>query len=65
MRKQKFSYAVLVINNTNGVCGDSSTGVCTAAVPIVLPEGYRLMVWWPDKQRNAQGPKPLDGEGAS
>ena len=65
MRKQKVSYAVLVINNTDGVCGDSTTGVCTTAVPIVLPDSYRLMVWWPDQQRRAQGPKALDGKGSS
>lgn len=61
MRKSTLSYAVLVINNTEGICGDGLPAGCTNAVPVVLPEGYRLVVWWPDLNRAAQGPTHLDG----
>lgn len=61
MRKNVLSYAVLVINNTDGVCGQGLPAGCTNAVPAVLPEDYRLVVWWPDKQGSAQGPTHLDG----
>ena len=61
MRKNVLSYAVLVINNTGGVCGEGQPEGCTTAAPIVLPEGYRLVVWWPDQQGSAQGPNHLDG----
>lgn len=37
------------INNLKGVCEGSASGdySCSRAVPVILPNGYTLAVWWP------------------
>lgn len=63
MRLNSLSYAVIVINHASGPCGnEDGTGAgCTRAAPIVMPEGYRLMVWWPAQPEPRR--QPLDGRG--
>jgi hypothetical protein len=48
MRQNKVTYAVAVINNRLGPCGqerDQPLG-CTSAVRAILPVGSSMVVWW-------------------
>jgi hypothetical protein len=54
MRKNGVPAGVLVINKTDGPCGRNRDGSierasCLSVVPRLLPEGAKLVVWWPDK----------------
>ncbi|HEV2782125.1 MAG TPA: DddA-like double-stranded DNA deaminase toxin [Actinophytocola sp.] len=48
MRQNKITYAVAVINNTRGPCGQEAPQdyPCTAAIPAILPVGSTMVVWW-------------------
>jgi hypothetical protein len=48
MRQNKITYAVAVINNTGGPCGqeDPKDYPCTAAILAILPVGSTMVVWW-------------------
>jgi hypothetical protein len=48
MRRGEVKHGVLVINHPGGPCtGDLG---CTNTLPLVLPEGATLTVWWPSEQ---------------
>jgi len=48
MRQQGISYAVAVINNRTGPCGEETPAPfgCSSAVPALLPTGSTMVVWW-------------------
>lgn len=52
MRDSGTMSGVLVINKTDGPCGRDRDGriepaSCLSVVPALLPEGAKLVVWWP------------------
>lgn len=49
MRDNNVTNGVIVINNAGGVCGVDGTGPygCAQVLPVVLPHGATLVVWWP------------------
>ena len=51
MRDEDVESGVLVINHPGGPCavvdGEPQPMSCQAFVPVLLPEGARLTVWWP------------------
>lgn len=54
MRDSGVTAGVLVINKTDGPCGRNRDGSidqasCLSVVPQLLPEGAKLVVWWPGK----------------
>ena len=57
MRDKGSTYAVLVINNPDGMCGYVLLGLgCRQVAALILPKGSTMVVWWP-----SGGPVPITG----
>jgi hypothetical protein len=63
MRQNKITYTVVVINNTDGPCGQERPEkfACTQAVRAILPVGSTMVVWWWSDQDNRMASATYEG----
>ncbi|HEX4700909.1 MAG TPA: DddA-like double-stranded DNA deaminase toxin [Pseudonocardiaceae bacterium] len=54
MRDNGLAVGLLVINNPRGVCTFDSGYSCQEVVPLLLPAGARLFVWFPGAKQAAE-----------
>lgn len=54
MRATGVMAGVMVINNPTGICGGENPGPysCVNVLPVLLPHGATLVVWWHDATDN-------------
>lgn len=54
MRATGVMAGVMVINNPTGICGGENPGPysCVNVLPVLLPHGATLIVWWHDATDN-------------